>query len=720
MDYQRLSSKIKKEVDSSFKENLGRKTLSESNKNTDSLSYKTFKKEQKEEFSLNSFYEKYCSFSEKIFGFISFGEKTEERIKEEIEISGINVTSRGVVASLFMTQIIFFIIAIPSLFLGELNFTFFVVCTGAFLGAVSYTYTGYSAEITKIKAEQESILAILYMTIYMRVNPILENAMYFASEHLNGPLGKDLKQCLWLVDNEKVGSLEDSIQYFIPLWIKRNKDFVKSILILHSALEQPSKEDQARILDKSLDMILDSTYEKMKHYAHDLQTPVTILHTFGMMLPLIGLIAFPMLSVFMFQSIKISHLFFGYIIIMPMLLLFFTRRIIAKRPGAFSYPDITHNPYVPPDGTYRFKIKDKSYLLPALTVALLIGFLVIVPGVYHVVFYTAPAMIENQKKLMTGSKQIPKNLENEYELTSILMTLTIPLGIGLAIALYFYLKSIQKLKIRNEVIEIEDDLGGALFQFSNQFTERIPIEEAVQNFVNEYNLLNLKQRSIFQFFSSVLDRMQQEGVTFYQSIFQPKLGIIIRYPSILLKEITWIISEGAKKGSSILYNILIKISTYLDNTKKIKELIYDLLTETVASVNTQAKILSPFIAAIVGSLTAVIIRALWIMSQRLEEIMKSLQMGMAGVQDSTSFFGDFVDFTRIVPPTVFQILVGIYMVETVVLLSLLANGVENGFDKVSRDVTIARNMFIAITVYTIVTIIGSYALNSLIQTGTAL
>jgi hypothetical protein len=329
-------------------------------------------------------------------------------------------------------------------------------------------------------------------------------------------------------------------------------------------------------------------------------------------------------------------------------------------------------------------------------------------------------MIDNQKRLNTGSDKPSPKLENEYEVSSILMTLTIPLGLGLAIAIYFYMRSIQRLKIRNDVVEIEDDLGGALFQFSNKFTERVPIEEAVQDFVNEYNLLNLKKRSIFHFFSSVLDRMQDEGVTFNQAIFQPRYGIIIRYPSVLLKEVAWIISEGARKGSSILYNILIKIAVYLDNAKKIKELIYDLLTETVTSVNTQAKILSPFIAAIVGSMTAVIIRALWIMSQKLEEIMKTLEMGMGGVSESSSFFADFVDFTKIVPPTVFQILVGIYMVETVILLSLLANGIENGFDKVSRDITIARNLFTAILIYTCITIIGSYALTSLIQTGTAL
>jgi len=72
MDYQRVASEMQKEVDERLKGNLG-KQISLDENSTDSFNYRTFKTEQKEEFSLNTFYEKNCSFSEKYMGFINLG-----------------------------------------------------------------------------------------------------------------------------------------------------------------------------------------------------------------------------------------------------------------------------------------------------------------------------------------------------------------------------------------------------------------------------------------------------------------------------------------------------------------------------------------------------------------------------------------------------------------------------------------------------------------------
>ena len=157
-----------------------------------------------------------------------------------------------------------------------------------------------------------------------------------------------------------------------------------------------------------------------------------------------------------------------------------------------------------------------------------------------------------------------------------------------------------------------------------------------------------------------------------------------------------------------------KISIYLDTIKNTKELIYEMLEDTVTSIRVQSKFLSPFIAAFVGSLTLIIVRGMAQMLQRLEDIMKSFTGSMSG---DTKFFSDFINFTTITPPTLFQVLVGIYMVESVVLLSMLTSGVEDGFDSTGRDYEIARNILIAIIVYVIVTLIGVIGLNNLIAKG---
>ncbi|MCX6710605.1 MAG: hypothetical protein NTZ02_00770, partial [Candidatus Woesearchaeota archaeon] len=559
-----------------------------------SKQFNTFREEEKEETALATFFEKYADFAGKILSFIDVKDESRPQMYEDLQIAGLNIKPRQVIAAAVFTAIFGVLASIPFIILGWIDFAFFVICTGLFLAYVAYTYPSYSSQITKIKAQQESLLALLYITIYMRVNPVLENAIAFATEHLDGPLGKDLKRIMWLLESEKISSIHDGMSMYMELWLKRNGDFVKSFMILMSVITQADKEHQSAILDKALATLLQDTYEKMKYFAHELRNPVMIINTFGLMLPLIGLIAFPMISVFMSSDIKISYLFFGYIVILPSLIYFFSQRILSKRPGAY-------------------------YLIPVLPVAIFIALLIMSPGIIHLATKTIPAF----RHALTLPKNAtpPADLGAEYELSSMFITLTIPVGLAIGIFIYFYGRSVQKIKLRNEIIEIENDLDASLYQIANQFTENIPVEIAVENFIANYEVMNLKKRQIFTLFNTILSKMKNMGMTFSQAVFHPQYGIIRAYPSTLLKEIMWIFTESSRKGSQVVYNIMGKISSYLDNVKKIKELIYDLLEETVTSVRSQAKFLAPFIAAIVGSLTLIIVKSLYQMLGRLEEVM---------------------------------------------------------------------------------------------------
>lgn len=698
-----INVKYKRKLDSL----LGSKPLSDT-----SSTYQQFEETELHRNRPQNLYEKYCELAGRYLSFIKVGEKSQQEFWDKIIVSGLHVTPNSVLAATILTFILGFLVGIPFLIIGIKDFAFFLWCTGAFLAYIAYTYPDYQAQIIRIKVQQESLLAMLYMTIYLKVNPVLENAIYFASQHLNGPFGRDLKQMMWLMESGKASTVAEATEFFMPLWIKRNPDFVKAFLIMRQILSQPDEENQSRILNKALDTLLNETYEKMKHYSHDLQGPVMILQTFGMMLPLIGLIAFPMISVFMADSVNISYLFFTYIVILPALLFFFTSRLIAKRPGAFSHPDITHNPFVPPLGYYRFKIGKFDKLVPLLPIAIALAAVIMLPGIHHFVSNTIPAYNQGKSLSTTDSIQDNTPLAAEYTWQSMLIMVTIPLGLAVGVIFYCFFNSVQRIKLRAQIIEIEDDLSESLFQLGNQFTERIPVEDAVKNFVLEYDRLNLKKRSIYLFFASVLQKMQNLGMTFSGAIFNSRDGVLTRYPSILLKEIAWILVEGAKKGAAILYNVTTKISIYLGSVKKIKELLYDLLTETVTSINVQAKFLAPFLAAVVGSLTFVIVRSLWLMTQRLDEIIKTLSLG---VVNSGDILGGLFNLTRVTPPTMFQAMVGVYLIEAVYLLSNLANGVENGFDNVSKQAIIAKNMFFAIIVYVLVSFVGVLIMNALVN-----
>ena len=351
-------------------------------------------------------------------------------------------------------------------------------------------------------------------------------------------------------------------------------------------------------------------------------------------------------------------------------------------------------------------------MVPLLPIAIVMTVLIMTPGIFHLYTNTIPALQEGMVLGDTDIIPIGSHLANEYTWQSMLIMITIPLGLALGMIFYYHFNSVQRIALRKKIIEIEDDLPESLFQLGNQFTERIPVEQAIKNFVVEYDRLNLKKKSVYVFFSEVLKKMQNLGVTFGDAIFHTRDGVLLKYPSVLLKEISWILVEGARKGATILYNVTTKISIYLNSIKKIKELLYDLLAETVSSINVQAKFLAPFLAAVVGSLTFVIVRSIWKMTLELDGVVKAISMGAVSASD---IMGDMFKLAKVTPPTLFQGMVGIYLVEAVFLLSVLANGVENGFDNVSKDSTIAKNMLFAIIVYMVVSIIGVLMMNELVK-----
>ena len=62
--------------------------------------------------------------------------------------------------------------------------------------------------------------------------------------------------------------------------------------------------------------MLDETYEKMLHYAHNLKGPITTLHMMGVILPILGLVILPLVVSFM-SEVKWYHLFMLYNVALP-------------------------------------------------------------------------------------------------------------------------------------------------------------------------------------------------------------------------------------------------------------------------------------------------------------------------------------------------------------------------------------------------------------------
>jgi hypothetical protein len=144
---------------------------------------------------------------------------------------------------------------------------------------------------------------------------------------------------------------------------------------------------------------------------------------------------------------------------------------------------------------------------------------------------------------------------------------------------------------------------------------------------------------------------------------------------------------------------MVVISKYLKGVHDVKEEIDEVLGETTSSMNFLAMFLSPLVAGITVTLAVVILRIL----TGLGSAMAKLTASSSNLSMSQQFFLIPWAMNGQLPitPAAFQIIVGIYMIETAVLLASFLNGVEYGDDPIGTRNKIWSILITAITLYII-------------------
>ncbi|MEM5879560.1 MAG: hypothetical protein QXU74_03655 [Candidatus Aenigmatarchaeota archaeon] len=663
-----------------------------------------------------SWYEKICKFAESLK--IKPPKSMEEKLKFDIVFSSLNVSPPGVLSATILVFLISTIILLPLvLFINDASTSIFTLLIPLALAWYIFTYPSFQASVTKVQAGDEAIKIILYMAIYLKLNPSLEGAVNFAVQHSKGPITEDIKKAMWDLHIGKYRTVEEALGQYTQKWVWWNEDFVRALSLIYGVLIEPTEKGREEILKKALNFILESTHGKMKRYAEEIASPIMLLHVMGLLLPVMGLIMFPMLSIFLHQQVSTPQLILGYVFILPLFNYFFINRILQKRPGAFMVPDISKHPKLPPENYFEIKIGKTRLWMPIIILSILVGFLVMLPGIFHFVDlminlnYPPPDLTSrlgcstaiSPKKcvLMNEAKMSPENLFATFSITAGFATMSI---------LYFYLRSFQRIKIRNEIKNIEEEFKLGLFSLGNYLSEGYPIEVGIEKTLDEYEKLGMQKRPTYSFFHSLYLNIKNFGMTFKRALFDKQQGILRFYPSVLIDEIMKILADASEKSAVLLGTIAKTIAGYLENIYVIEAKIRELLEETRSSLKLQASFIIPMITGIVGALAIFILEMLRILAEKLGEIEKmlgtSLLPGGAG-QGAKSFIDILVGgFENIMPLTVLQAAIGIYTVEAVTLFSLLLSGIESGFDKTARDWEISQNLIRAIAIYGLVNVLA--------------
>ncbi|MCX8178774.1 MAG: hypothetical protein N3D75_03025 [Candidatus Aenigmarchaeota archaeon] len=670
-----------------------------------SKDYINFLLEEAKSKEKNTWFEKFCGFAE-LLG-VEPPSDLKDKLNKTIAFSSLNVTAKGVFSASILTLFIFLAISgVLAFALNNTGLLIFLSIIPILAAIYVYTYPSFAARVQKVQTGDESIKIILYMIIYLKLNPTFEGAVLYASAHTKGPISNDIKKAVWDMQTGKYKSIEEALSFYIPKWVVWNEDFVRSLSLLYGVLIEPTEKGRDDILKKALDYMLENTKEKMKVYVEDISGSITIVHIMGILLPVMAMVMLPLVSMFLNDMVNPLYVGIGYTIILPTILYFFIRRILLKRPSAFLIPDVSKHPDIPPPGKFSIKIGKSKLNVSAVLVSSILALIIMSFGIMHFVnLYAdyAEASPQLREDIMKNEANI--NMEN------VLSTLSITLGFGTFFAAYFYLNSFQRIKIRDEIKNIEKEFQVGLFTLGNYLSEGYPIEKSIEKSIDEYEKLGMKQRPTYKFFQKLLNNIKNTGMTFKRAVFDKSVGLIIYFPSVLIEEVMNVIASASERSSTILGNVSKTIAVYIENLNTIELKIRELLEEVRSGIKIQSTFVIPLVCAIVAALGIFILNMFALISCELQKIEKGF--GFSSVQLSTDFIGDLIgSFSNMMPMTVLQAIIGIYTVEIVIITSMLLNGIENGFDPVSRNYLIATTLIKALIIYSIVFVTSLFIFSS--------
>jgi len=489
--------------------------------------YKTFKQEAMPPHM--TLYEKACNFCGRLLKVKVKPDKA-ARIQESIDICHLAITPSGVLALAYILPLVVMVLGVLlSLIFGSMFYMFIFIALGFALIAVFMRMPDFLANNWRMKASNQMVLCIFYVVTYMRHTSNLENAIEFASQHLAPPLSLDLKKVLWDVQSGTYESVKESLDTYLDTWKKWNNEFVEAFHLVEASLYETSEDRRLALLDKSLDVILTETYEKMLHYAQNLKSPITMLHMMGVILPILGLVILPLIVSFM-ENVKWWHIATLYNVILPVLVYYFGKNILSKRPTGYGDMDISDiNPELKKYKNILIRIGKTELKIQPIFICVLIGAVLCLVALSPLILHWLNPSLSFDVDLPMGIKLLgyregtgvnAGQILGPYGLGAAVLSLFFPLALALSIGLYYRLRSKNLLKIRENTKKLEDEFASSLFQLGNRLGDGLPAEIAFQKVANV-----MGDSTSGRFFRLVATNIAKMGMSVKEAIFNPQVGI---------------------------------------------------------------------------------------------------------------------------------------------------------------------------------------------------
>jgi len=638
--------------------------------------------------SLISIYEKFCTFSYNVIR-VKFSDEYIEKEEKVLKFCDLKIPPTSNISA----AIIFFIISLIvttfiSLLFSLSLFPYLFLIFGFFSFWVYY-FPYLLVRYIRIASSSEMTLCITYMVISLSKTPNLENAVIFTYKNLRGPLRKDFEKIVIDFNLRKIYSIEQGINRIIDKWSAEAREFSNALKLLVEYAKYPSRGE--KMLEEAVRLTVDGSYSKMTKYARDLKLPTTAILVLGIILPVIGLTLIPLLTIFIPEMLSMSMVFFFYNIFLPTILFSLIIMLVEGRPMTVSTVINAKDPLA-----INIIGRRINLLLVSLLILIPISAYLISGILYDVEKYNA---CSQWAKTGFDSQKKPNELVNieecRFYLTDLIYQSIKPslllISFVLAVFLIIYIANRKNVGEIEKIRKVETSLGTLLFQLSHKISTGVPFEEAVFSLeekaqTKEVNDMIRELKKRLSFFGNIRDALMGEN------------GLIKKYNSTIMASVFEIIVEISSKGSVYLSRALSTFSRHLQNLSNLQEKIEDLISDNISTLKFMCYFLTPMVGGVSVSIGLIILAILGNLSVSLQQLMPkesglpSIGLPMINLWTASS-----------IPPSLFHLAIGIYILELSIISSFLIVGLENGFDKIyfienlGKITLISLFLFIAIS-----------------------
>ncbi len=658
-----------------------------------------------------NFYEKMCKFSENLFK-VAPPKKMVKSLNEDIETAHLNITPEGAMSFAMIFPIFFILFGL--LFMAVLS-----VLTGQFELIVMLFFLGFGvlmiqpfqkipsllATRWRMRASNQMVLCIFYVVTYLRHTSNLEAAMRFAANHLTPPLSIDLKKILWDVESGRYSTVAESLNAYLERWRGHNDEFIETFRIIESTLSESSNERRMETLDRALNSILEATYEKMLTFAQDLKSPVDSLNMMGIVLPILSLIILPLVAGMM-EGVKWYHIAMLYNVLIPFLVFYMALQILSTRPTGYGgsgveneFVDLSKKSKVDVNlGGIKFKV---TPMVAGVFIFLVFFAIGLSPIIIHAVNpnFEFPIIegIINFMGYITPSDGGPPI--GPFGLGALILSFFIPVGLGLGVGVYKKLRYQKLNEVRKDAEVLEKEFESSLYMLGNRLADGTSPELAISHVAQ-----TTTGSIVARFFSIIADNIRRLGMGVDEAIFDKQRGALSYYPSNIIESAMKILTESIRRGYHVASRAMMNFAEYLKQIHRVNERLKDILTDILSSIKSQMSFLTPLIGGIVVGITGLLSNIINLVNETSATItnQNAAQNAPAAMpMEAMNFFGIGI------PTYYFQLVVGFYVVEVIIIMSYLHSTIEKGEDDVHRGFSMGKDVIKGTMLYFLVGVVTS-------------